>query len=231
MKLSTQLAVNDEPVQLVKWQTRLALGRVGRAQFEVNSTEPLSGLVRFSFGWNNQVEPYFIGLIRNASATSTGSQLLDVFELSVLLESEAPLALRHCTISQVCQALADATELRFLVAEGAYTQIRQPYFYTTGPGIHGLRTINLAFNQPRFIWQCLPDGQIWCGNWEDSRWAARAIDVPQKVLKPIGSNSAIIPPVPKLRPGALVNGQYLQEVNLKSNDMEITWSRQLNAWC
>lgn len=222
MKLRKTLYINDTPVKLVEEDILLSLYSPGRAMFQVQSPEPLTGIVRLEVGYSTQDrdQVYFIGVIRASEIVDGQQQRLRCRELTSALYAPLPAALRHPTLQEVTQWYTDRTGLRFVVPEKPYAEKRVPAFYALGSGFHGVDSLGAIFGIENFIWQQQGDGSVFVGSWQDSRWATRPVDLDEGIFNKVtGTGDKKSAVLPQLRPGILLNGRYVVRVKLKGHEM------------
>ena len=67
---------------------------------------------------------------------------------------------------------------------------------------------------------------VFVGSWDDSRWADKPVSIPDNIFtKHLAQNSATLGMIPALRPGALFNRGIITAVQLKQENMVITWKK------
>lgn len=227
MNLTKQITVNGKPFKLVSEDVRLNLFTPGRAVFNVVSTESLSGIVAYSLGYKaDALTQYFLGYIEKSTTVNQDQQRLFCRELPAALNRRLPLAVRVPTLTDVLQAITDDSGIPFVTPQAAYTKTRVPAFYSLGNGYHALDSLADVFGIERFMWQQQGDGKVFVGSWNDSYWAGRPVEIPTEMQKEFGaSNRSAIPVLPKLRPGALMNGSYLTGVKIDGNQMQLAWQK------
>lgn len=230
MKLRKTLFVNDEQIKLVDEDVRLSLHSPGRAIFQVQSTTPLAGHVRFEMGYSTQDrdQVHFIGVIRASETVDGQQQRLRCRELTSVLFSQLPVALRHPTLLDVVQWYTDRTGLRFVVPERNYAKKKVPAFYALGDGFHGISSLGGIYGIEDYIWQQQGDGSVFVGSWTDSRWATRPVTMAEEVFDKVtatGGKKSVV--FPQIRPGVLLNGRYVVGVDIKEHTMVTTCSDSL----
>lgn len=232
MKLVKTLRVNNQPFTLVDDEVRLDLTGPGRANLSVISDQSLGGLVQLDIGYTgHQSQRYFTGYIEQCTQLDNKSYRLFCRELAAVLNQDLPLALRNVNLDEVLKQIGDQTGIQFVTPKKAYAVERVPFFHHLGGGYMALDACGPVFNIPDFIWQQMGDGSVFVGSWQDSRWATRAIEIPNKWLTEQGqANQATIPLMPPLRPGILFNKQFrIESLRLSKERMEITWSKHSSA--
>lgn len=226
-RLNSILNINGLPaITIVSKQIQLDLNSTGRAMFEVVTEQEPSGLVELHLGYKvDNMQPYFLGVIESKHQ-SNGRWFLTCREMIGALSFSAPIAIRHATISQVLSALNN--NLEFLTPDNDYMQTVVPQFYHSGTGLEALKQIGRVFQIPQFIYQQRPDGKIYVGSWQHSRFAQSVInDYPEHTITATSSTTGTLVAVPKLRPGIKINDRYITEVTLINDRMQIRWSKQL----
>jgi len=112
VKLHKVLAINGAPVPLVKEDVRLDATSPGRANFTVQSAEPLKGLVTLDIGYNDRtLQRHFIGYVVRCTAANSKEQVLFCRELAAVLANPLPLNLRHVDLRAVLAAISEQTGL------------------------------------------------------------------------------------------------------------------------
>ena len=83
--------------------------------------------------------------------------------------------------------------------------------------------LGLLFNIKKYVWQQQGNGKIFVGSWNDSIWANTNIPVPSDMIENAAIDSATIPLMPALRPGVIINGQRVRNIQQQQSKMTITW--------
>lgn len=233
MKLHKVLSINGAPVCLVKEDVRLDATSPGRANFTVQSAEPLKGLVTLDIGYNDRtLQRHFIGYVERCTAANAKEQVLFCRELAAVLANPLPLNLRHVDLRAVLAAISEQTGLRFRVPDRPYAGVKAPYFYSLAAGYQAMDSLARVFSIPDFIWQQLGNGEVFVGSWADSFFGARApLQIPTELFDGYqGNQSAMIAALPGLRPGATINnGERITSVALANDQMAIQWKTQSAA--
>jgi hypothetical protein len=230
MKLRKTLTLNDKPLSIVEDNIRLYTNAAGCAQFRVEASEPLRGIVQYSLGFSTQDKDqlYFTGYIESSHTVDSATQKIFCKELAALLAAPRPVSLRHPTLHTVLQAYSDQTHLEFIVPDKPYATTRVPHFQTLGSGYHGIDQLGAVFSIENYFWQPQPDGSIWLGSWDESRWATRSVDIPENMFKDITiAGNKKIAAIPTLRPGVQMNDLYITSVELSEHEMVIQCGKSL----
>ena len=231
MILHKVLEVAGDEIKLVDDSVVLGLLNPGRAFFVVQSNVRLSGIVRFSIGYDRQkMQRFFTGFVENSMAIDGQQQKLFCRELTAGLNKRIPLSLRNVTLTQVLDAIAQQTGLVFVVPDQDYATTAVAAFYSVAGGYHCLDSLAKVFNIPQLIWQQQGDGKIFVGSWAHSFWVDKKIPLPTHWQTKHGvANSATLPALPKLRPGVMINeNYYVTDVALDGVNSVISWSK--NPW-
>lgn len=233
MKLHKVLAINGTPVPLVKEDVRLDATSPGRANFTVQSAEPLKGLVTLDIGYNDRtLQRHFIGYVERCTAANAKEQVLFCRELAAVLANPLPLNLRHVDLRAVLVAISEQTGLRFRVPDQPYAGVKAPYFYSLAAGYQAMDSLARVFSIPDFTWHQLSNGEVFAGRWADSFFGARAaLQIPTELFDGYqGNQSAMVAALPGLRPGATINaGERVTSVTLANDQMAIRWKTQSAA--
>ncbi|QUI71241.1 hypothetical protein [Pseudoalteromonas sp. M8] len=228
MKLNEQLTIGGVPVTTIeKKLVQLDIGSTGRASFQVVCDFEPAGLVELHIGYELEaLEPYFLGVIES-KLYSNGLWHLTCRELIGALSFKIPMAIRHATIEKVLAELSQG-QLEFVIPNVQYSKAVVPAFHHAGTGIEALRQIGAVWQIPHYIVQQRPDGKIYVGSWEHSKWATSEVsEFPEHAIKTINSLSGEVLAIPKLRPGIKINGRYITEMTLKDDRMQLRWSNKL----
>lgn len=226
MKLRKTLLIGNEPVQLVSEDVRLEESAPGRACFRVKASAPLKGVVQLNLGYSAQDtdQVFFVGYVESSHTVDSVQQRIMCREVSHVLAKQLPLSLRHPTLQDVLEKYSDLTGLAFTAPDKAYTRTPAPHFQTLGSGIHGMNSLGDVFQIPEYIWQQQGDGSVFVGSWHDSRWATRPLDIDETFFTGVGANGGkILPALPPLRPGVMLNGKRVKKLQLKAHEMVVTW--------
>ena len=231
MKLHKRLAINGNDVKLNKEDVRLDLRSPGRAEFDVETGEPIKGLVVFRAGYApGELHQVFYGYVEGAFTVDKKQTRVFCRELSATLSRLIPLALRNTTMPDILRAVSKETGLQFITPETDYSKKTAPAFYSMGSGYACMDSLSEVFSIPQFIWQQQGDGKIFSGSWNESFWAGKKIALSTDLFSSTGlADAARIPCTPKLRPGVLIDGKgYITSVQWDGEHQNIEWDS--NPW-
>ena len=136
-----------------------------------------------------------------------------------------PCSFQHPTLRQITDWLTEQSGLTIAPPDGAaYADKPIPHFTHSGTGYQLLASLGRAFSITDYVWYQLPDGAVFTGAAEHSLFAGKTVEIPHEFSQASAAgNSMVVPMIQSLRPGADVNGQRLNQVQLNNDDMTITW--------
>lgn len=230
LKLHKVLAINGQPIALVKEDVRLELRSPGRASFTVQATAPLKGLVTLDIGYNEStLQRHFIGYVERCTPANSLQQVLFCRELASILAKPLPLNLRHVDLRAVLAEISQQTGLKFRVPDQGYTRVKAPFFYSLATGYQAMDSLARVFSIDDLIWQQQGNGEVFVGRWADSFFGAKApLQLPTELFDGYQDNqSAMVAALPGMRPGATINqGQRVTSVTLAGTQMALKWKMQ-----
>jgi hypothetical protein len=233
LKLHKILAINGAPIALVKEDVRLDATSPGRANFTVQSSVPLKGLVTLDIGYNQStLQRHFIGYVERCTAANAVEQVLFCRELAAVLANPLPMNLRHVDLHAVLAQVSEQTGLRFRVPDRPYAGVKAPYFYSLAAGYQAMDSLARVFGIPDFTWHQQGNGEVFVGSWADSFFGIRApLQIPTELFDGYqGNQSAMVAALPGLRPSATINaGERVTSVALTNDQMAIRWKTQSAA--
>lgn len=224
MKLDERISVGGTEYRLIHRDIVLELSGSGRATFRVESKTQPRGQVKYQCGYaRHQFHPFFTGYIERAQQESNKSWTLHCRELAHGLIQPGQVNLRDCLITDVTADLTKATRVQFAdIAPGTNV----PRFASHGDGFNALRSIARVFRVPDFVFYQQTDGLIWLGQWKTSQYATPDKQIDQRFFDRQTPESAILPAMPVLRPGMLVNGRRIQSHRLtQQHQSYLKWTQ------
>jgi hypothetical protein len=214
MKLEAHVTVAGTEHKLIHYDVALKYADAGSATFEVQADAEPKGVVMFESGYTvGQMHKIFIGYVDKATRLYDKHWKLHCREICHALKIPLAVSLQHCYLKDVLGELASATALEIITADGKpYTSLQASRFFSTerGDGYYALKQTARVFNIPDFAWWQTAAGQVWCGAWADSLYAANGdIQIDPLLFTKQQPLSATLPALPALRPGMVVNGKRL----------------------
>ena len=230
MKLVRRLTVGESVYPVVEERIKLELSGSGRGQFLLDA--PGASFERFqavAFDLGSQhgeLSRLFLGYVDQSVRVDSRRVKLFCREWCGVLAANVPLNLRHPSLADVLTAIHAVTQLNFSVADRDYSRRKMPHFANVGTGYQALSLLGRVFGIEDLIWQQQGMGVVYVGAWADSRWPARQVQFPESMFKAhLSSQSAEIAAVPELRPGAVVNGKRITNLEFAGNSMVVGWGQ------
>lgn len=225
MRLRKRLTVGKLELALSEYRLVLELSSAGRGIFEIQGNVKRGQIVALDIGYDNKLQRYFSGYITKVTPSNKGANRVVVRELASILAELFPINIRHATCRQVITQLATDTGLSIVLPDNAdYLDKQVANFTSQGTGYQLLASLGNIFEIPDCIWYQQPNGQIFVGSYQHSRWPQRAIDIPHELSQTQHGNSWQLMAMPSMRPGAMVNGHRIKQVEFESDTMTITWT-------
>ncbi|EPV1495297.1 hypothetical protein ACV2MU_002611 [Klebsiella pneumoniae] len=231
MKTTVALTIGSDPVHVSDYHLMLELGACGRGFVTAETERDCTGaLVRLDLGTGEDVYRWFTGFVERCGDAERGFKRLFLRELAGALGVSCPVSMQHPTLREVCASLSASTDLRFFVPEARYADSRIPHFKSAGTGYALLDSLGAAFSVPDYCWQQLPDGVIYVGSYCDSRFAGASVEIPADFIKTGSSGNGMqLALIPAIRPGVVVNGQRITQVEVENGDMQVRWTPKNKA--
>lgn len=232
MKIRKTLTIGGKDIAIVDDDVRLDLSMTGRANFRVQASAPVEGIVTFSLGYADKPTDtlFFTGYVENSFTVDASTQRIMCRELVSAMQYPFPVSLRHPTLQDVLATYTKSTGLEFVVPDQPYVKERVPCFQTLGNGYHALDMLGDVFSVPYYIWQPQGDGKVFVGSWKHSRWAKIPVELEEEYFTNITvAGTKTMPAVPSMRPGVKLNGDYVTSLQLTGHEMVITCEKSLNV--
>lgn len=204
----------------------LELNACGRGFITASTETDYTGkLVRLDVGYDGLVLRWFTGYVERSQPADNGTCRLFVRELVGVFDKLWPCSFQHPTLRQITDWLTEQSGLTIAPPDGAaYADKPIPHFTHSGTGYQLLASLGRAFSITDYVWYQLPDGAVFTGAAEHSLFAGKTVEIPHEFSQASAAgNSMVVPIIQSLRPGAEVNGQRLNQVQLNNDDMTITW--------
>lgn len=229
MKPIRDLRIDGKPFSVVEENIVLRLNGAGTGFITINDTDdktPLRGRsVELSIGYNDQPVKWFSGYVENDSRTGKGLRKLMVREAAAILQYPLNVSMQHPTLKQVAKHIEDNTGLHVQLPDADYTTTPIPHMTHNGNGYQLMTLIGRAFNIPDYVWYPSIDGIIYAGSFADCRFAKRPVQLPVEITKnDHGANGWTVQTIPMIRPGVVMNGHRISQVQLQGDSMIISWS-------
>lgn len=233
MRLEKRLFIDGEETGLVSEHVALDLSTPGRADLTVKAAQPLAGLVQLSIGVSGKagMVDFFTGYVEKSTTVDRAQQRLFCRELSAVLWAVLPVSARHVSMADVLGIYARKTGLSFVEIDAAYATTPRPVFQTVANGVHGMDSLGDVFRVKNYIWQQQGDGKIFAGSWDDSRWAGKPFSINESFFQDVQlDGTKTMQAVPGLRPGVLLNGEYITGLQLRNgHEMVVTCGKRLSV--
>lgn len=231
MKTTAALFIGTEYAHISDYRLMLELGACGRGFMTAETDTDCTGaLVRVDLGNGENVYRWFTGYVERCGDAERGFKRLFVRELAGALGQSWPVSMQHPTLREVLASLSALTELQFSVPAAEYADKKIPHFKSAGTGYALLDSLGGAFSIPDYCWQQLPDGVIYVGGYADSRFARSPVEIPADFIKSGSSGNAMqLALIPAIRPGVLVNGHRITQVEVENGDMLLRWTPKNKA--
>ncbi|ENW7547297.1 hypothetical protein ACFL9K_001196 [Salmonella enterica] len=229
MKPIRDLRINGKPYPVVEENIVLRLNGAGTGFITINASDdegPMRGKsVELSIGYNDQPVKWFSGYVESDSHTGKGLRKLMVREAAAILQYPLNVSMQHPTLKQVAKHIEDNTGLRVQLPDADYTTTPIPHLTHNGNGYQLIALTGRAFSIPDYVWYPSVDGIIYVGSFADCRFAKRPVQLPVEITKDDhGANGWTVQTIPMIRPGVVMNGHRISQVQLQGDSMMISWS-------
>ncbi len=223
-RFTIQMYIGAQKVAVSDHRLVFDINTPGRAQLTVKATPEKNSVVAVDLGWGDCVSRVFTGYIERVLPAEKGYSKLFCRELTAVLFHPLPVVIRHPTLMQLLSYVTAKTGLQFVVPERAYSKNPIPCFYSDGNGYRVMDELAQAFNIPDLFWQQQGNGQVYVGSWQDSYWGDKPTTLPNEFMTGHTANKTVtVPCIPKLKPGAIVNGIRLKAVEFSGTESKLTW--------
>ena len=196
----------------------------GRCEIEVEGNPDVNTIIAIDLGWGDNITRVFLGYIERVQPKEKGWSKVFCRELAAILYKPLTIIMRHPTLMQLLSEVTNKTGLQFVVPEKAYSKTAIPCFYSDGNGYRVIDELGQAFSIDDLFWQQQGNGQIYVGNRKDSFWANKPVQLPIQLMTNHTANKSVkVPAIPKLKPGAIVNGLRIIGVEFEGTEVKLTW--------
>ena len=182
-------------------------------------------LVRLDLGINDVTYRWFTGYVERCGPAETGWQRLFVRELVGGLSASLPVSLQHPTLRDVCDTVTTLTGIEFVLPDADYVTTQIPHFKNCGSGYLLMEQLAGAFSIPDYCWYQLPDGTLYAGSFEHSRFARSPVSMPEEFIRRGSAGNAMeMPFIPAVRPGVIFNDRRITQVEAQDETMTLRWT-------
>lgn len=223
MKLVERLYLGDSEAKIIDTVCSLAYRSPGTATILTDRAPNMQQVIAYECGYDNTIIRYFMGYVESYKQINNNVYSLFCRELSAALRQSLPLSIQHVTLRDVLSRITTVTGLQFVIPDQDYTNTPAPHVISQSTGYALMDNLGDVFNIDSYIWQQQGDGRIFVGSWKDSTWNGKNIPVPHQFIENAQINTAQIPMHPTLRPGIMINGQRVRNIELNKTKMQITW--------
>ncbi len=223
MKFNERLYIGSKQVEPISWNGLLSYRNPGTAQVVTNEKPTMQEIIAYEFGYDNRLTRWFTGYVDSYTQLNDGKYSLFCRELTGTFRNPLPLFDQHLTLTELLTKIAARTALHFITSDEDYTRTIAPYICNHGTGYALLDSLGDVYNIDRYMWQQQGDGRIYVGSWNQSVWYGRNIALPYNQIETASMDTAIISANPLLRPGVLINGQRIRNIQQNKEKMVITW--------
>lgn len=224
MKIIKTCIVDGEELDLADEHIILELNNTGRGFVTVHTEKNCVGKsVIFELGEYDHYYTWFRGIVEREQGADNGYKKLFIRENVAIFEKPLNCSHRHITLRDLCAWISGQTQITVKVPDSAYADEPIPLFTHAGSGYQLLANIGRQYQITDYMWQQSPDGSLFVGSHNDSRWAGKNIELDESITLNYGSNEMTIPITAAIRPGALINGNKIQKVELRGDDYVLYW--------
>lgn len=223
MKLCERLYIGQNEAKVTDIVCNLAYRSPGTASIVTNIKPTMQQVIAYECGYNNSLTRWFMGYVQSYKQINDNTYSLFCRELSAILRNSLPLAIQHKTLIELLNIVTEITGLQFVIPAKDYAKTPAAYIVNHSTGYTLMDSLGDTYGIERFTWQQQGDGRIFVGSWNDSAWNGRDIPIPHQFVNKAQIDSAQIPMNPLLRPGVMINGQRVRNIQLHKEKMQITW--------
>lgn len=166
---------------------------------------------------------WFNGFVESEQQAEKGYKKLFIREKVAIFERPLNCSHRHITLTDLAKWITKQTGIPINIPQADYATTPIPLFTHNGSGYQLLHNIGRQFNIPHYIWQQSADGSLYIGSHHDSRWHGKAVEIAEDIALKAGSNEMILPIYAAIRPGAIINNNIIQRVELDGDQYRIEW--------
>lgn len=224
MKIIKTVLLDGKEVELSNEHIILELNNTGRGYVTVKTEDDCVGKkIIFEMGEYDHYYTWFNGFVEREQSAESGYKKLFIRELVAVFEKKLSCSHRHVTLRDMGEWLTQAVGIEVKIPTADYADKPIPLFTHSGSGYQLLHNIGRQFQIPHYIWQQSPDGSLFIGSHNDSRWFGKDVELDTDEALISGSNDMTIPITAAIRPGAMINGNRIKKVELRGDDYILSW--------
>lgn len=224
MKIIKTCEIDGEALPLAAEEIVLEMNNAGRGFVTVRTDKSCLGKSAvFFLGQYEHYYKWFNGIVEREQIAENGYKKLFIREKVAIFERPLNCSHRHISLRDLCAWLTRQTGIPVKVPQADYADTPIPLFTHAGSGYQLLHNIGRQYQIPDYLWQQSPDGSLFVGSHQHSRWAGKNILLDERITLNRGSNDMTIPISASIRPATVVNGNKIQKVILKGDDYVLMW--------
>lgn len=225
MKIIKECLIDNKNYHLSSVMIVLELNNTGRGYIVIEADEGdfVGKPVTIKVGTYDHFYQYLQGFVEQEQDEQPGYKKLLIKENAAKLERALNCSIRHATLNDVCAFVTQQTGIAVKTPPQAYATTPIPNFTHSGSGYQLINKLGDLFSIQKYIWQQSPDGSIYVGSHNDSRWAGKAITIDNGDMLASGSNTMTLPIYAVIRPGAIINNQIINKTELVDDELILYW--------
>ncbi|MEC4728858.1 hypothetical protein HWQ46_25415 [Shewanella sp. D64] len=223
MKHNERLYIGNAESDCISATCYLSFRNPGTASIITDIEPKIGQIMAYECGFNGELTRWFTGYVESYRAINEQTYSIFCRELSAMMRHNMPVFLQHATLEDVLNGLNAKTGLDFVIPDKAYRVTPAPCITNHGNGYSLMDSLGAVFDIDRYVWQQQGNGTVFVGSWDDSLWANKNLPVPTSMIENASMDLATLPLIPALRPGAIVNGQRIRNIQLNKDTMVVTW--------
>ena len=223
MNFVERLYVGKDAVQVSDAIVELRWRQAGSAQFTTTKEPDIKKIVAYEVGFKNDLTRVFVGYIESYRQRADNQYRVFCRELAGRLREPLLISMQHPTLENLLEVVQQKTGLTFILPDSDYSIRKVPYTVNHGTGYNLLDSIGRTWNIRKYFYQQSGDGRIFVGSWLDCVWSKNPFSVPAKIFAQVGQHEAVLPVLPQLRPGAVINEQRIRTIKIEQHKMLVSW--------
>lgn len=233
--IDKRLVINGKAMPLSSDFVKLKLNEVGEGVFEVLQQPPRSerqALVEFYAGVGGKEEYLvFTGALREVKQLGEGRFRLTARELCMILDLHVGINMMRCTARDVIAKIEKKTGLKFMLPKGAYyLDESRLQFSHYGPASGAIKAISEKWDLKEMVWFQLPDGRMYWGHWTQGPYTRAPLPIKSDLINELNdkTRTLMLPYIPALRPGMLVNSDFRFRIDglvFTGEKLKVNWTK------